>query len=174
MLQFNSFPQVGVKKRSKKNQGKKNPFFYVMLEKREEWKTEGRFYNMKELAEECQPHWDLLQTNPKMIEPYKRMAEEFKEDSEGKLDCHGRPLKALELEAEKREKQWANLEAEEQQLEEVLEGLAEGSPLKEEFEKFMKEQLAPGTGPTRSADNLTNRAGQMGQQKDGYCLKIRA
>ena len=110
MLQFRSFPEVQVKKRSK-NQRMKNPFYFFMMEKKEEWKAEGRFYNMKELAEECQPHWALLKTNPKMVEPYKRMAEELR-GSEEKLDCLGRPLKGLQLEAERKEQQWAHLETE--------------------------------------------------------------
>ena len=110
MLQFRSFPDVEVKKRSK-NKRMKNPFYFFMLEKKEEWEAEGRFYNMKELAEECQPHWELLQTNPKMVEPYKRKAEEAREGEE-KLDCLGRPLKALQLEAERREKEWTDLETE--------------------------------------------------------------
>ena len=115
VLQFNSFPQVEVKKRNKKSKGLKNPFFFFMMEKKEEWKAQGRFYNMKELAEECQPQWDLLRTNPRMLEPYNRKAEEYKkvlEDNDEKLDCLGRPLKALQLEAEKKEQQWASLEAE--------------------------------------------------------------
>lgn len=134
MLQFNSFPQVEVKKRNKKSKGKNNPFFFFMMEKKEEWKAQGRSYTMKELAEECQPHWDLLQTNPKMVEPYKRKVEEYKkqrEDSDGKLDCLGRPLKALQLETEKREKQWANLEAEVQQA--VQEASPEQLVMKEFF-----------------------------------------
>ena len=134
VLQFNSFPQVEVKKRNKKSKGKNNPFFFFMMEKQEEWRAQGRSYNMKELAEECQPHWDLLQTNPKMVEPYKRKVEEYKkqrEDSDGKLDCLGRPLKALELETEKKEKQWANLEAEVQQA--VQEASPEQLVMKEFF-----------------------------------------
>ena len=110
MLQFMSFPEVQVKKRSKKK-SVKNPFYVFMMEKKEEWKAEGRFYNMKELAEECRPHWDLLQTNPKMMESYQRKAEELR-GREEKLDCLGRPLKALQLEAERKEQQWADLEAE--------------------------------------------------------------
>ena len=108
MLQFRSYPNVQVKKSKKRM---KNPFYFFMMEKKEEWKAEGRFYNMKELAEECRPHWDLLQTNPKMVEPYKRKAEEAR-GGEEKLDCLGRPLKALQLEAERKEKQWTNLETE--------------------------------------------------------------
>ena len=103
-----SYPDVQVKKSKKRM---KNPFYFFMMEKKEEWKAEGRFYNMKELAEECRPHWDLLQTNPKMAELYKRKAEEAR-GGEEKLDCLGRPLKALQLEAERKEQQWADLEAE--------------------------------------------------------------
>ena len=40
---------------------------------------------------------------------------------------------------------------EERELEEMMAALGENSPLKAEFEKFMKEQLAVGTGPRRLA-----------------------
>ena len=38
---------------------------------------------------------------------------------------------------------------EERELEEMMAALGENSPLKAEFEKFMKEQLGGGTGPRR-------------------------
>ena len=38
---------------------------------------------------------------------------------------------------------------EERELEEMMAALGENSPLKAEFEKFMKEQLTGGTGPRR-------------------------
>ena len=40
---------------------------------------------------------------------------------------------------------------EERELEEMMAALGENSPLKAEFEKFMKEQLGAGTGPRRLA-----------------------
>ena len=40
---------------------------------------------------------------------------------------------------------------EERELEEMMAALGENSPLKAEFEKFMKEQLGGGTGPRRLA-----------------------
>ena len=40
---------------------------------------------------------------------------------------------------------------EERELEEMMAALGENSPLKAEFEKFMKEQLGTGTGPRRLA-----------------------
>ena len=40
---------------------------------------------------------------------------------------------------------------EEKELEEMMAALGENSPLKAEFEKFMKEQLGGGTGPRRLA-----------------------
>ena len=66
---------------------------------------------MDQLAEECISHWDLLQTNPRMVVSYQRKDEELR-GGEEKLDYQGRPLKALLLEAERKEQQWADLEAE--------------------------------------------------------------
>ena len=40
---------------------------------------------------------------------------------------------------------------EERELEEMMAALGENSPLKAEFQKFMKEQLGAGTGPRRLA-----------------------
>ena len=66
---------------------------------------------MKKLAEECRSYWDSLQTNPRMVVSYQRKDEELR-GGEEKLDYQGRPLKALLLEAERKEQQWADLEAE--------------------------------------------------------------
>lgn len=87
-----------------------------MEEKRQQWVSEGRWdpsYTMKDLAEACRPHWDLLKTNPDMIEPYVTRANEFRKETRGeKLDTLGRPLKALQMEAERIEKKWRDMETE--------------------------------------------------------------
>ena len=103
--EFMSFPDVEVKKRSRRKKSGNNPFYYFMLEKKAEWLAEGRRYTMEELAVECKPQWDLLKTNPKLLEPYWTKVKMMKEkDREEKLDCLGRPLRALKEEADKRER----------------------------------------------------------------------
>ena len=112
---FQSFPNVEVKK-SKKNSGK-NPFYFFMMDKRAEWLAEGRKYSMEELAVECKPHWDLLKTNPKLVEPYWNKVKMMKEkDGQEKLDNMGRPLRALKEEAERRQRLWLEKEAEVRQI----------------------------------------------------------
>jgi len=119
MLQFIKFPQNKVEERKKMKKGdRRGPFYFFMLEKKEEWISEGLWdpgYSMTDLATACKPSWDLLRTNPDLVEPYQRKASEYrKEKTEEmeKLDCLGRPLKILQLEAERIEKKWMDMEAE--------------------------------------------------------------
>ena len=80
--------------------------------------AEGRWdpsYTMRDLAAACKPHWELLSTNPDLLESYIKKANEFnKQQGEGreKLDCNGRPLKEIEIEVARIEKKWVDMERE--------------------------------------------------------------
>ena len=127
---FQSFANVEVKKRKKNNKGK-NPFYFFMMDKKAEWLAEGRKYSMEELAVECKPHWDLLKTNPKLVEPYWTKVKMMKEkDGEEKLDNLGRPLRALKEETDRREKLWLEKEAEVRQ---IVQGSSSSQLMKKSF-----------------------------------------
>ena len=78
--------------------------------------AEGRWdpsFTMRDLAAACKPHWALLSTNPDLLEPYFKKANEFnRNEREGRLDCIGRPLKDLEMEISRIEKKWVDMERE--------------------------------------------------------------
>jgi len=114
-FQFHRFSDVEVKKPKKKSE-KKGPFYFFMQERKEEWMAEGRWdpsFTMRDLAAACKPHWALLSTNPDLLEPYFKKANEFnRTEREGRLDCIGRPLKDLEMEISRIEKKWVDMERE--------------------------------------------------------------
>ena len=74
-----------------------------MQERKEEWMAEGRW-------DPSFTNWALLSTNPDLLEPYFKKANEFnRNEREGRLDCIGRPLKDLEMEISRIEKKWVDM-----------------------------------------------------------------
>jgi len=95
-------------KKSKKKRQTQGPFYWFMMDKKEEWTQEGKWnenFSTKHLVDQCMPLWKILKTNPNLLEPYILKARDWKESQRQGLediyDTHGRSLADIRREARK-------------------------------------------------------------------------
>ena len=105
---------VGVVKKKKTN--KQGPFYFFMMAKKAEWITEGRWSEantMQQLVNECMPLWNIMKTNPVLLEPYIEKSREFKMRQRSGLedvyDTFGRSMAEIRRENQRLRDEYENM-----------------------------------------------------------------
>ena len=104
----------------KRNKITKSPFYFFMMEKRDEWEQEGKWppkNTMEDLVHAVFPIWKAEQEkNPEFMAPYVELHRAWKKeqlgDLENKYDSLGRPLADIEREIRRHRMKMANMEKE--------------------------------------------------------------
>jgi len=104
----------------KRNKITKSPFYFFMMEKRDEWEQEGKWppkNTMEDLMHAVFPIWKAEQEkNPEFMAPYVELHRAWKKeqlgDLENKYDSLGRPLADIEREIRRHRMKMANMEKE--------------------------------------------------------------
>lgn len=109
-------PQTDDVKTKKKKTNKQGPFYFFMMDKRDEWITEGRWSktnSMKQLVDECLPLWKMMKTNPALLEPYIEKSREFKMSQRNGLeevfDTFGRSLADIKRQNQRVREDYRNM-----------------------------------------------------------------